>query len=74
MPRAGLGSYDSDVLKHCHIVLDLVFTQVQRVGDVVQDWVSVQVTRLPENLEDSEYYCCITFRHTASVAACSGIS
>lgn len=63
MPRTDLGSYDADLLKHVHVVLDLEPVQVQRVRDFIEDRGLFQLARLPKNPKNSEYDCGITFRH-----------
>ncbi len=63
MSRTVFGSYDADLLKHFYVVLDLELIQVQRVCDFIEDGGLLQLARFPKNPENSEYDCCITFRH-----------
>jgi hypothetical protein len=65
----GIRPDGAGLLKHHHVVFYLAFTQVQSVCDLIEGRSLVPVARLPENAKDSEYDCCITFRHACLLTA-----
>jgi len=66
MGRGGFGSYGAGLFEHRHVALGMAPAEVRRVCNLVKHQCMVEIARLGQNPEDSEYDCGFTFWHAHS--------